>query len=189
MPLTLRAVARRVRGRGYPCQAFCPGATWTRTQTLSTLPNVFLTPLPPHGGSRARPEDAPAHTAPGRGLMDISSIQSSVAKHQIAIELNPNSALAHWAFGYGLHRAERLAGRVQHWVTTWSARPSALVADGHLPRNRNVRFFGAVPQQRTLRTSARRPGRGARSLCGGLGVGEAEVFEKRALPPLPQRAG
>jgi adenylate cyclase len=33
---------------------------------------------------------------------------AALAEHQIAVDLNPNSSLARWAFGYGLHRAERL---------------------------------------------------------------------------------
>ena len=54
------------------------------------------------------PKDPLAHTALGLALMEHRDYSASLAEHQIAIGLNPNSALAHWGFGYGLHRAERL---------------------------------------------------------------------------------
>ena len=54
------------------------------------------------------PKDALAHSALGLALMEHRDYSASLAGHQIAIGLNPNSALARWAFGYGLHRADRL---------------------------------------------------------------------------------
>jgi TolB-like protein len=54
------------------------------------------------------PKDALAHSSLGLALMEHRDYSASIAEHQIAIGLNPNSALAHWAFGYGLHRVERL---------------------------------------------------------------------------------
>ena len=47
--------------------------------------------------------------------MEHRDYSASLAEHQIAIELNPNSALAHYAFGYGLHRAERLQDALEHF--------------------------------------------------------------------------
>src|SRR5262249_10177268 len=43
------------------------------------------------------------HHSPGR-----QHHVDALAEHQIALNLNPNSSLAHWAYGYALHRAERL---------------------------------------------------------------------------------
>jgi TolB-like protein len=54
------------------------------------------------------PKDALAHSALGLALMERRDYSASLAEHQIAIGLNPNSALARYAFGYGLHRAGRL---------------------------------------------------------------------------------
>jgi TolB-like protein len=53
-------------------------------------------------------KDAFARTALGLAFMERRDYTASLAEHQIAIELNPNSSLAHWALGYGLLRAERL---------------------------------------------------------------------------------
>jgi tetratricopeptide (TPR) repeat protein len=54
------------------------------------------------------PKDALSHTALGLAFMERRDYSASLSEHQIALRLNPNSSLARWAFGYGLHRAERL---------------------------------------------------------------------------------
>jgi TolB-like protein len=54
------------------------------------------------------PKDALSHTALGLAFMERRDYSASLSEHQIALRLNLNSSLARWAFGYGLHRAERL---------------------------------------------------------------------------------
>jgi tetratricopeptide (TPR) repeat protein len=54
------------------------------------------------------PKDALGHTSLGLAFMERQDHSASLAEHQIAVSINPNSSLARYALGYGLHRAERL---------------------------------------------------------------------------------
>jgi TolB-like protein/Flp pilus assembly protein TadD len=69
------------------------------------------------------PRDALAHTALGLALMEHRDYSASLAEHQIAIGLNPNSALARYGFGYGLHRAERLQEALEQFDTALRLSP------------------------------------------------------------------
>jgi TolB-like protein len=68
-------------------------------------------------------KDAFARTALGLAFMERRDYTASLAEHQIAVGLNPNSSLARWAFGYGLLRAERLEEALEQFDTALRLSP------------------------------------------------------------------
>jgi hypothetical protein len=64
---------------------------------------------------------------------DVRVRVPAVRRPPLGRRLNPNASLARWAFGYGLHRAERLQEAVEQFDTALrlSARDPEIVVISH----------------------------------------------------------
>jgi TolB-like protein len=89
--------------------AFAITAFWQFIHGLAIDPAVGRAELLV-GATRAMEcdsRDPLAHSAMGLAFMESRQHVKSIAEHEIATTLNPNSAFAQWCFGYALNRVDR----------------------------------------------------------------------------------
>lgn len=89
--------------------AFAISAFWQITHDFATDAVVMRAELLAAAAHAVECDDHDflGHSAMGLAFMESGRHALALAEHDVATSLNPNSAFAHWCYGYGLLRADR----------------------------------------------------------------------------------